>query len=95
MACGPRLQWVLADDLVKLRIHQVTLEEIDEFKSLGFGGLGADELVKFRIHRVTPAFIREMRDVGFSSVSDDQLVRMRIHRVDAQFVATHAPTAMP
>ena len=69
-----------------MRIHKVSLEDIDQYKALGFGGLGTEELVRFRIHRVTPAFVREMRDVGFATVTEEQLVRMRIHKVDAQFV---------
>ena len=50
-----------------MRIHGVTLTEIDELTALGYSGLGPDELVKFRIHGVRPAFIRDMRGVGFTT----------------------------
>ena len=69
-----------------MRIHKVSPEEMDQLKTLGFGGMSIDELVRFRIHKVTPEYIRSMRDVGFTLLSEDQLVRMRIHKVDAKFV---------
>ena len=69
-----------------MRIHKVTPEEMDQLKTLGFGGLSVDQLVKFRIHKVTPDYHQGHARRRLLPVSEDQLVRMRIHRVDAQFV---------
>ena len=70
-----------------MRIHGVSLAEIDELKTLGYGGLGPDELVKFRIHGVRPQFIRDMRAVGFTSVDERELVKM--------LFTTSAPSSRP
>ncbi len=73
-----------AEDLVKMRIHKVTPEEVDQLRAAGFANMTIDDLVKFRIHKVTPEFVRALESRGYKNVPPEDLVKMRIHKVSPE-----------
>ena len=52
---------VSTDDLVSMRIHNVTTEFVRDLKELGFRDMSVDDLVSMRIHNVTTDFARKVR----------------------------------
>lgn len=75
---------VSVDELIALKIHDVTPEQVRAMRDLGLK-IDAENLVAMRIHGVTPDYIREVRAAGLNP-DIDQLLEMRIHGIDADYV---------
>lgn len=73
------------EDLVKLRIHGVTLAYIDGVRRAGLANLTASDVVDLRIHGVSTDFLQDLKDAGYN-ISAQQAVDLRIHGVDSDFV---------
>ena len=67
-------------DLVKMRIHKVTPEEVDQLRAAGFNNMTVDDLVKFRIHKVSPEFVKTMTIRTISRVFAPLVYRMPVMR---------------
>ncbi len=78
------LKGLSVDQLVGLKIHNVTSEYIQQTKSLGLS-LNVDQLIAFQIHDVTPWYINEWKTRGWT-LTPDQLIAFRIHGVTAQAI---------
>ncbi|MFQ5599213.1 MAG: M56 family metallopeptidase, partial [Candidatus Krumholzibacteriia bacterium] len=85
---SPRLS---VEELVRMRIHDVDPEFIQEMEELGFEDVSIDDLVELRIHGVDAEFMREMESLGFEGLSADELSQLRIHGVDAGFAHEMQP----
>jgi hypothetical protein len=74
------------DELVSMKIHDVTPEFARELKALGLNSLNLDELVAFKIHGVEPARISEVQKLGFGPLNADQILALQIHDVTPEFL---------
>ena len=71
------------DQMIAMKIHDVTPEYIAEIKSLGWSAT-PDQLVAFRIHGVNAETVKELRALGFP-LNPDQAVAARIHGVTSAY----------
>jgi beta-lactamase regulating signal transducer with metallopeptidase domain len=69
------------DQLVSLKIHDVTGEYIREIREAGYKPT-IDDLVSLRIHGITDEYARLMADLGMGKPSLDELITLKIHGVD-------------
>ena len=74
------------DDLVRFRIHGVSVSYIRDFQSAGYSALGAEDLVRMRIHGVSIGFVQALQTYGYRHIAPEDLIRMRIHGVSPEFV---------
>ena len=63
------------DQMIAMKIHDVTPESIAEIKSLGWSAT-PDQLVAFRIHGVNAETVKELRALGISLIRIRQLRRV-------------------
>jgi hypothetical protein len=68
------------DQLVSLKIHDVTGEYIHQFREAGYKPT-IDDLVSLRIHGITDEYARRMADLGMGKPSLDELITLKIHGV--------------
>ena len=73
-----------ADQLIAMKIHNITPEYVRGLHDLGLHP-NADDLVAMRIHGVTPEYVHDVRGLGLNP-DQDQLVAMKIHEIDADYV---------
>jgi beta-lactamase regulating signal transducer with metallopeptidase domain len=73
------------DDILSLKIHGVTAEDIAEMNRL-FGKRSLEDHVSFKIHGVTPESVRSLSALGHGKLSSDDVLSMKIHGVDAAYV---------
>jgi hypothetical protein len=67
-----------AEDLVRLRAHDVTPAFVRDMAAAGWRGLSTDDLVRLRAHGVTPSFARKARE-KFGDATVDELIQLRAH----------------
>ena len=75
---------VEVEDLIQLRIQNVTAAYIHEIRDLGLKPT-ANELVSLKIQGVTPQYIREIRDLGFNP-GVDEIVGMKVQGITPEYV---------
>src|SRR5207249_6679046 len=73
------------DHLIRLRLHGISPEFIEEMREAGYADLSPEELVDLRIHGVTPEYAAEMREL-IGDLGVDKLVEFRIHGVSPELV---------
>lgn len=86
-ARGIRAEFASAttDDLVKMRIHGVTLDYIREVHQAGYRDLSVQDFVDMRIHGVSTEFIRDLKAAGYN-ITARQLIELRIHGVSSDYL---------
>ena len=75
----------LVDELVSLRVHGVSPDEIAAFQKK-FGKVSLEQSVELTIHGVTPAWLDGITAAGIARPSVDQALAMRIHGVTPEFL---------
>lgn len=68
------------DQLIALKIHDVTGDYIRQIKAEGYQPT-VDQLLAMKIHNVTPQYVSEMKQRGMQ-LDIDHLLAFRIHNVD-------------
>lgn len=74
------------DELISLRIHNVTPEYLDEMKRTGLPDLKLQDLLAMRIHGVTPKYIADLRAAGVEIKTAEEATSLMIFNVTPQFV---------
>ncbi|HYM75328.1 MAG TPA: M56 family metallopeptidase [Candidatus Dormibacteraeota bacterium] len=73
-----------ADDLISLKIQNVTPEYVRQMHDLGLHP-DADGFVGMKVQGVTPEYVKELRAMGFNP-DVDQIVGMKVQGVTADYV---------
>jgi beta-lactamase regulating signal transducer with metallopeptidase domain len=73
-----------ADDLIALKIQNVTPEYVREMHELGLKP-DADGFVGMKVQGVTPEYVKDLRALGFNP-DVDQIVGMKVQGVNADYV---------
>ncbi len=69
------------DDIISLKIHNVTPEFIKLFNKAGYNNIPLDDVVALKIHNVTPEFIDSFKKAGYKNISLDDATGLKIHNV--------------
>ncbi len=73
------------EQLIKMRIHGISAEFIEEMSDVFGVGLGVEQLVRLRIHGVSGDFARDLRGSFGADLQMQDLITARIHGVSAEF----------
>ena len=73
------------DHLIRLRLHGISQDYVEEMGEAGYEELSPEELVELRIHGVTPEYVSEMREV-LGDVPVDKMTAFKIHGVTPELV---------
>lgn len=73
-----------ADELVALRVQDVTPAYVREIRSTGLTP-AVHELVAMKVHGITPEYLKSMRALGFSPNEHD-LIAMKVHDITPEYV---------
>ncbi len=69
------------DDIISLKIHNVTPEFIKKYNAAGYNNIPLDRVVALKIHNVTPEFIDSFKKAGYKNISLDDATGLKIHNV--------------
>ncbi|WP_035084487.1 M56 family metallopeptidase [Aquimarina latercula] len=69
------------DDIISLKIHNVTPEFIKKYHAAGYKNIPLDKVVGLKIHNVTPEFINTFKKAGYQNISIDEAMSLKIHNV--------------
>ena len=73
-----------ADELISLKVQDVTPEYISQIKALGLHPT-IHELIAMRIQGIDPQYVKDMRDAGFNS-DINQLISLRVQGITPDYV---------
>ena len=73
-----------ADQLIALKIQNVTPEYVRSMKEIGLNP-DIDELVGMKVQGVTPEYVKELRSLGFKP-NVDEIIGMKVQGVTAEYV---------
>jgi beta-lactamase regulating signal transducer with metallopeptidase domain len=73
-----------ADDLIALKVQNVTPEYVRQMHDLGLKP-DADGLVGMKVQGVTPEYVKELRSMGFNP-DVDEIIGMKVQGVTADYV---------
>lgn len=85
------------DHLIRLRLHGISQDYIEEMREAGYDNLTPEDLVELRIHGVSPEYAAEMRE-QLGDVPVDQMIEFKVHGVTPDLVeelresGVHDPT---
>ena len=85
-AAYPRLARVTPDQLVSLRVHNVTPARLREYTRMGYGNLDCNQLIDWAGHGVSPSYIRSLAAEGYARLSPSQLTTFRVMGVTPRFI---------
>lgn len=73
------------DHLIRLRLHGVSPDYVEEMREAGYDNLSTEDLVQLRIHGVTPDFVSEIRE-HLGDIPVEKMVEFRIHGVTPELI---------
>ncbi|WP_298311167.1 M56 family metallopeptidase [uncultured Aquimarina sp.] len=77
------------DDIISLKIHNVTPNFIKKYHDAGYKNIPLDEVVGLKIHNVTPEFIDTFKKAGYKNISLEEAMSLRIHNVSPDAAAEY------
>jgi beta-lactamase regulating signal transducer with metallopeptidase domain len=79
------LKNLTVDEIIALKIHQVTPEYIRALRAAGLEATGP-ELVSLKIHEVTPEFVRELAAAGLTGLRVPEYLAARVQGITPEYV---------
>ena len=73
-----------ADDLIALKVQNVTPEYIREMREIGLH-VDADGIVGMKVQGITPEYVKELRSMGFNP-DVDEIIGMKVQGVTPEYV---------
>jgi beta-lactamase regulating signal transducer with metallopeptidase domain len=73
-----------ADDLIALKVQNVTPEYIREMRELGLH-VDTDGIVGMKVQGVTPEYVKELRSMGFNP-DVDEIIGMKVQGINPEYV---------
>ncbi len=80
---------ISVDQIIALKIHNVTPEFIKKFNTAGYKNIPIDDVIGLKIHNVTPEFINSFKKAGYKNISLDKASALRIHNVSPDTAAEY------
>ncbi len=77
------------DDIIDLKIHNVTPEFIKMFHKAGYSNIPLDDVMGLKIHKVTLEFIDSFKKAGYKNISLDDATSLKIHNVTPNTASTY------
>ncbi len=74
------------DDLVHLRVANVSHEQIEAYAKAGYKNMDFEMVSNLSIQNVDPEYIKEMNAAGLGTLSSDDLLSAKIHGLTAAYV---------
>ncbi|MCK8523509.1 M56 family metallopeptidase [Aquimarina sp. D1M17] len=81
---------VSVDQIISLKIHNVTPEFIKMFNNAGYKNIPLDEVVGLKIHNVTPEFINSFKKAGYKNISLNDARSLKIHNISPDAAEAYA-----
>jgi beta-lactamase regulating signal transducer with metallopeptidase domain len=76
------------NEIVKLRLYNVTPEYIETVRKMGFVNVSVDQLVQLKINNVDQDYANQIRSWGFVTPTINELVTLKIAGVTADYVVS-------
>ncbi|MDY8137930.1 M56 family metallopeptidase [Aquimarina sp. 2201CG5-10] len=80
---------ISVDDIIALKIHNVTPEFIKEFNNAGYNNIPLDDVRALKIHNVTPGFIDSFKKSGYKNITLDHAKSLKIHNISPDFASEY------
>lgn len=77
-----------ADQIIELKMHDVSPEFIESMRKAGLDNLTARELSQLRIHGITEEFVRQARGWSGNSITARDLIQLKVSGVSAEYINT-------
>ena len=74
------------DELIAIKIHNLTPEYIDQMRQAGMGTLTLKQIMAMKIQNVTPKYVQDLRSVGIQVTNYRDAVALKVHNVTPEFV---------
>ncbi len=80
---------ISVDDMISLKIHNVTPEFIKKYNAAGYKNIPLDKAIGLKIHNVTPEFMASYKKIGYDNISLEQGMSLKIHNVSPAFISEY------
>ncbi|WP_378172531.1 M56 family metallopeptidase [Aquimarina sp. SS2-1] len=77
------------DDIISLKIHNVTPDFIKRYHNAGYKNIPLDKVVGLKIHNVSPEFIETFKKAGYENISLEEAMSLKIHNVSPDAAAEY------
>ena len=74
------------DELIALKIHNLTPEYINGMQQAGLGKLSIKQIMALKIQSVSPKYIQDLRGAGITLNNYRDVIALKVHSVTPEFV---------
>ncbi len=74
------------DELIALRVQDITPEYIEQMRSIGFGELSLHDIIAFKMQGVTPDYVASLRAAGVPLKNARDVISLKVQNVTPEFV---------
>jgi beta-lactamase regulating signal transducer with metallopeptidase domain/uncharacterized protein YnzC (UPF0291/DUF896 family) len=76
-----------ADNLVRLKVHNVTPEYVEAIKKAGYDDISVRQIVELKAHDVTPEFIKQAQGMSSEKLSAREIVQLKISGLKPEYIS--------
>ncbi len=76
-----------ADNLVRLKMHEVTPEYIEAIKKAGYDDISVRQIIELKTHDITPEFIKQAQGMSSEKLTAREIVQLKISGLKPEYVS--------